>query len=66
MSLQSVMALRESSSGANINIKIMLTSHALSRAIIDLVDSNNVSVFKGREATGFSNTEEEMINLVKV
>ena len=41
-------------------------SHALSRAIIDLVDSNNVSVFKGREATGFSNTEEEMINLVKV
>ena len=64
MSLQSVMALRESTSG--VNIKAMLISHDLSRAIIDLVDSNNVSVFKGREATGFSNTEEEMINLVKV
>ena len=35
-------------------------------AIVGATDSNGVSIFKGREATGFSNAEEIAVDQVKV
>ena len=36
------------------------------RALIGATDANGKSIFSGRAATGFSNTEEEAVGMVSV
>ena len=37
-----------------------------SRALVGATDANGKSIFSGRAATGFSNTEEEAVGMVDV